>query len=260
MSEPLMRDELVSFSADELQTLDNVLEDTPTAPHTRRWLLQRAAMGAIAAGVLGPAGSALAATRKSAATADSIATVINTAVTAEALAVTFLSGVIANVKGPNVAKFKPVLKAANAAEYDHYKALKSLGAKPLTLKFWAPDAFFVDKNVFPTIEVAETAFVNAYLIGITSFSQAGKHDYARYAGEILGTEAEHRALSRFAQGKLPNNVGFESYAITSMAGIVKALEGAGIGFGKQGSKAGKFYNFSTPPASVLGHLAGNAPS
>lgn len=259
MSERPMPDELIAFSADELQTIDNVLRDTPTEPRTRRWLLQRAALGAAAVGVLGPAGSALAAGRKRGMAVDSVATVINTAITAEALAVTFLSGVIANVKGPNVTKFEPVLKAANAAEYDHYKALKSLGAKPLTLRFWAPNAFFVDKNVFPTIEAAETAFVNAYLIGITSFSEAGKHDFARYAGEILGTEAEHRALARFAQGKLPNNVGFEAYAITSMAGIVKALEAKGIGFGKRGSKPGKFYSFSTPPGSVLGHLADNAP-
>jgi hypothetical protein len=265
MSGRLDPERLVSFSPDDLQTIDNVLRDTATEPQTRRLLLKRAALGAVGAaalGVFGPAGSALAAGRRqevSSMGGDSVATVINTAITAEALAITFLSGVIANVKGPKVTKFKTVLKAANAAEYDHYKALKSLGAKPLTLKFWAPDEFFVDKNVFPTIEVAETAFVNAYLIGITSFSRAGKHAYARYAGEILGTEAEHRALARFAQGKLPNNVGFEAYAIPNMAGIVQALEHAGVGFGKQGSKPGKFYDFAPPKQSVLEHLSHNAP-
>lgn len=103
-------------------------------------------------------------------------------------------------------------------------------------------------------------FVNAYLVGITVFSKAGKHDLARYAGEILGTEAEHRALARFAQGKLPNNRAFESYALKTTAQHVAELEKLGIGFGKQGSKPGMFVSFSTPPASALTHVEGPKPA
>ncbi|MGH2874477.1 MAG: hypothetical protein ACRDL5_18715, partial [Solirubrobacteraceae bacterium] len=109
------------------------------------------------------------------------------------------------------------------------------------------------------IEYAETQFVNAYLIGVTAFAKAGKDSLARYAAEILGTEAEHRALARFAQGKLPNDVGFESYAIHSIGGIVGALEKAGIGFGKQGRRPGAFYTFRPPPASAVVRLESNAP-
>jgi hypothetical protein len=90
---------------------------------------------------------------------------------------------------------------------------------------------------------------NAYLIAITAFAKAGKASLARYGGEILGTEAEHRALARFAQGKLPNNVDFESYKIHSISGIVRALEKAGVGFGKKASKSpGAFYEFKRPPS------------
>jgi hypothetical protein len=254
----------------DVQVLDNVLEDTPTPPRTRRWLVERAALVAGGAGLAGFAaacgGSKKAAKTTTVAAAGSskssgeIPKLINTAITAEALAVTFLSGVITNLgSAAPIKPFVPVLKAANAAEYDHYKALQSLGAKPLTTKFWAPNDFFVPKNVFPTIEVAETLFVNAYLIAVTTFATAGTNDYARYAGEILGTEAEHRTLARFAQGKLPNDVGFEDYSITSIDGIVAGLEKAGVGFGKQGSKPGKFYNFQAPTAAVLGQVEEEMP-
>lgn len=247
--------ELAPFQAEDAQRLENVLDDTDLAGHTRRVILKRAAVGAVAASAFGPVASALGQTTA----ADSAKTVINTAVTAEALAVTYLTGLVENASGTGVTKFVDVLKAANAAEYDHYKALRKLGAKPLTTKFWAPDEFFKPGHVFPTIEVAETLFIDAYLIGTTTFAKAGKADFARYAGEILGVEAEHRALARFAQNKLPNNVGFESYHIKSMAGIVRALEKAGVGFGKKGSKPGKFYEFKAPPKSAVTHLHNNSP-
>ncbi|HEU4979562.1 MAG TPA: ferritin-like domain-containing protein [Solirubrobacteraceae bacterium] len=245
-------DQIAAFGADDVAVIDNVLADTSVPGITRRGIVKRAALGAVAASALGPVASAMA-------KSDSAATIINTAITAEALAVTYLTGLIENASATGVTKFVDVLKAANAAEYDHYKVLKSLGAKPLTTKFWAPDDFFKPGHVFPTIEVAETLFVNAYLIGTTTFAKAGKADLARYTGEILGVEAEHRALARFAQGKLPNNLAFESYELHSMGAIVKALEGAGVGFGAKGSKPGKFYEFKKPPQSALTHISNPAP-
>jgi hypothetical protein len=242
---------------DKLQAIDNVLADAPISDLTRRKLLQRAAIGAAAVGVasLGPVGSALGAGT------DDVDAVVNTAVTAEALAVTYVGGVVQNLGDTRPIKpFLPVLKNVLAQELDHYKALKSLGAKPVTEKFWAPDAFFDPKNVFGVLETADTLFTNAYLIGITVFTEAGKPDLARYAGEIAGTEAEHRALARFAQGKLPNNRGFEDYSITSMSGIVAALEKAGIGFGKKGAGPGKFYAYQEPPAKALGTVRNERPA
>jgi hypothetical protein len=253
--------DITKLDAEDVQRLDNVLADTSTSPLTRRALVGRAAAGAAgvgALGALGPVSSALAA----GGSGNSIHNIVTDAVTAEALAVTFLSGVISNAHAIGIDRsLVPVLKAANAAEYDHYKTLRSLGAKPLTKKFWAPDAFFKSqKSVFETIEYAETQFVNAYLIAITAFAKARKDSLARYAGEILGTEAEHRALARFALGKLPNNLGFEQYKIHSIGGIVKALEDAGIGFGKKGKSPGKFYDFHKPTHHVLTHIDSNHPA
>lgn len=246
------------LQADDVARLENVLADSKIPAVTRRGLLGKAMAGTAAVGglaALGPIPSALA-------SSNTIVSIVNDAVTAEALAVTYLTGLIENAGKIGIpADLVGVLKAANAAELDHYRTLRGLGAQPLTTKFWAPNAFFASpKAVFATIEYAETQFVNAYLIAVTAFAKAGKDSLARYAAEILGTEAEHRALARFAQGKLPNNVGFEAYEKHTIGGIVKALEKAGVGFGKKGKGPGAFYHFKTPPHSALAHLEHNHPA
>ena len=228
-------------TGDRAQVVENVLLDVPIQGHTRRSLIKKAAIGAAGAGALSQLGigSALA--------ADSPTTVGTVAVTAEALAVTYLNRVLEVNEGEHAfpSTVVDILRAAGSAEMDHYSFLLSAGFKPLTTKFWLPTDFFGHKlaNVAPTIEVAETLFVNAYLIGITVFAQANNPTVARYAGEVCGVESEHRTLARFLQGKLPNNVGFEGYAYTSVTQVVGALESAGVGFGKRGSKPGEFYRF-----------------
>jgi hypothetical protein len=257
-------------SGEDVQVLENALRDSQLPADTRKAMLKRASGTLLAAGGLGALLAACGSSSKSStATAAKssggagaqIQTIINTAATAEALAVTYLSAVIKKSAGTPVAKFAQVLKAANAEEYAHYKALTSLGAKPLTTKFWAPKAFFGPKlsGVFPTLEVAETLFVNAYLIAITNFAQAGKTDYVRYASEIAGVEAQHLALARFAGGKLPNNLGFADYSITSIDGIVAALEKAGVGFGKRGSAPGQFVSFAPPTHDVVTTVSHTSP-
>jgi hypothetical protein len=246
---------IAHMTSDDVQVLENVLNDTPTDGLTRRALLGRAAATAAVVSAGAP-GLALA---QSASTTPQVAQIINTAVTAEALAVTYLTGLIQDASKTGVSKFVDVLKAANAAEYDHYKALMSLGAKPLTTKFWAPDAFFAPGAPFKVLETAETLFVNAYLIGTTTFAQAGKVDYARYAGEIAGVEAQHLALVRFAQNELPDDRSFQSYAIKDINGIVASLEMAGVGFGKPGKMPGKFYTFAPPPPSAVLPITNSSP-
>lgn len=257
-------------SGEDVQILENALADSSLEPRTRRRLVERAGASLLAFGSVGALLAACGSGSKNKETTSTssasspsaeIKKTIDTAATAEALAVTYLTAVINGSSGTPVAKFAEVLKAANAEEYDHYKALTTLGAKPLTTKFWAPNAFFGPhlSGVFPTLEVAETLFVNAYLIAITTFAKAGKSNLARYASEISGVEAQHLALARFAAGKLPNNLGFTDYSITSIDGIVAALEKAGVGFGKKGSAPGKFVTFAPPPASAVTTVKYTAP-
>jgi hypothetical protein len=233
-------------SHEHLDVIENVLRDTPTSVETRRGLLRRAAAASAiagAAGLMDPLGSAFAASRRHG--GDSAKTVGTIAVTAEALAVTFLTQVLSRPPADTPANVANVIKAADLEEYRHYRFLRDAGFKPLTTTFYLPDALFGPgvKDVAAVIEVAEELFVNAYLIGITTFAGAGNAKLARYAGEILGVEAEHRALARFVQGKLPNDRAYEAFKFHRMADIVKQLEGAGIGFGKPTRKGGKPYRF-----------------
>jgi len=61
--------------------------------------------------------------------------IIETAITAEALAVTYLTALIEHAGKTGVSKFVDVLKATNAAEYDHYKALIGHGLA-LQIRSW----------------------------------------------------------------------------------------------------------------------------
>lgn len=240
-------------SAEDVQTLENVLKDTPTSAHSRAWLLKRAAIGAGVVAAATPLGRALASGG-----GDTPQTVGTTAVTAETLAVTYLTTLIGKL-GSGLGKAEQPLKAANAAEEDHYMFLSKAGFKPQTTKFWIPDAAFQAKNVAATVEVLETVFVNAYLIGTTVFANAKSAQLARYAGEIAGVEAEHRTLARQLQGKLPDNLAFESYKVKTMQDIVGELQAAGIGFGQQGSKLGAYYTYSGTTPSTVVALDDNAP-
>jgi hypothetical protein len=73
-------------------------------------------------------------------------------------------------------------------------------------------------------------------------------------------EAQHLALARFAQNKLPDDRAFQAYPINSIKGVVAELEKAGIGFGKQGATPGKFYEFGPPPTSALTTIANHQPA
>lgn len=239
--------------AEDVQTLENVLADTPTSARSRAWLLKRAALGVGIAAAATPVGRVLAGS-----SADTPKDVGTTAVTAEALAVTYLTALIGKL-GSGLGKAEQPLKAANAAEQDHYTFLSKAGFTPLTTKFWIPDAAFKPANVAPTIEALETIFVNAYLIGTTVFANAKNAQLARYAGEIAGVEAEHRTLARQLQGKLPDNLAYESYKVQTMHDIVGELQSAGIGFGQQGSQPGSFYTYNGTTSSTVVALDNDAP-
>lgn len=241
----------VDFAQHEpLDQLDNVLKDTSVGAGTRRSLLKRAATGVAVAsglGVLDPVSAAFAAGGTGSSSPAHIATV---AVTAEQFAVTYLGAVIERVKShhlkvnPTVVK---VIRAAQLEEFDHFKFLTRAGYKSVAKgRFYFANSLFPDtqKGYAAIIEIAETLFINAYLIAITQFSKAGLHDYARYAGEILGVEAEHRTLARFAKGvELPNEKSFETYYFTNIDDIVKQLEDHGVGFGQRTSKGGSLFRY-----------------
>jgi hypothetical protein len=259
-----MRDQQTSAegitTADDLQVLENALKDTSASTVSRGRLLRTAALGAASVGALGVTGSALAASKRgSAGVTESPRTILSTLATAESFGVTFLTQVIRTIPGTPAEKAGLVdtLRAANTAEYDHVVWLRRLGGRQTTLKFWIPDALFGGGGVglFESIETADTVELMGYLTGVTSFAKRGNERATRFLAEAAAIESEHRALARFAQTALGGRKqiaidrSFAPWSIKTVEGMIKALEGAGIGFGEQSSAPGKFYDFPGDPVA-----------
>lgn len=170
-------------------------------------------------------------------------TILNIAATAEVLAT------IVNTIGYEQVTLDPVTKANVAAaareELIHYNVLTSVGGKALTKKIWVPDAVFASaRNFLKTLVRGDQIFVNAYMIGTTAFARARQPKFARYTAEFMGVEAVHRALARQSLGLLGNDRVFMRYQFTHIETAVSELMKAGIGFGQEGSKPGRFYSFN----------------
>jgi hypothetical protein len=178
-------------------------------------------------------------------------------VTQEQLSVTFVGAAIERAGGTPSAAFLPVLRNAVTTEFHHVQALEKVGAQPLTTKYWFPDAAFDNGGVgvFSTAEIVESVEISLYLIGVSAYARAGEELGARLCAEAMGTEAVHRALVRFAQGQLgkdvgvPNDVGFEHFGWPTVIIARDALERLGIGYGKQGSGVGRFYEYPGDPVA-----------
>ncbi len=117
------------------------------------------------------------------------------------------------------------------------------------------------ENFLTTLVVGDQIFINAYLIAVTAFARDGTltgSRFARFSAESMGAEAVHRALALQSLGKLGNDrvvmrfggreeppglptTGSEGFYDIRRA--VTQLEAAGFGFGKEGSKAGQFYEY-----------------
>jgi hypothetical protein len=195
---------------------------------------------------------------------NTVANITTVAATAEVLATIVNTVGPEKLKGQLDATTNRNIQAAAFEEKTHYEVLtsKAVGGKEATKKIWVPDEVFASKeNLLNTLVVGDQIFINAYLIGVTAFARSGGltgSRFARYAAEFMGVEAVHRALALQSLGKLGNDRGFMRFGgreeaqgipTTGSNGFydvrdgVKQLEAAGFGFGKQGSKAGQFYDY-----------------
>lgn len=244
---------------DDLQVLDNALKDTSAGVVSRRRLIQAAAIGAASAGALGMTGMA------HAAGSESPDEILSAMATAESFGVTFLTEAVRRAPGTPSADLVDTLRAANTAEYDHVVALRRLGGRQTTLKFWIPDAAFGGGGVglFESIETADTLELMGYLTGVTAFAKRGSERSARWLAEACAIESEHRAIARFAQTALGGRKqiaidrSFAPWDVRTVGEMISKLEGAGIGFGKQGSAAGRFYAFPGDPVATGAGLRNN---
>ena len=241
-------------ATDLLDSMDQVLTDAMPG-HSRRSLMVRAG-GLLAAGAtLALPGAAVAATGSS-------SSILSVLATFEAFGVTLLSEAAKRAPGTPSAQFAGVVKAANTTEFYHLSALRALGAKPLTEKFWIPNAVLDGgAGLFNAIANQEEVEISAYLVGVTEATKRRDSKQARLFAEALGTEAEHRVLARYARATLtnsldvPNNRGFEAFHLQSGSSALRASESLGIGFGKQSPAPGAFYTY---PGNPLKNGTGSA--
>jgi ferritin-like protein len=190
-------------------------------------------------------------------TEQSLQEILDFLVTQEQLSTTFLTAAIERAEGTPSAAFLPVLRNAVTTEFHHVEALRKVGGQPFAAKFWLPDAAFGNggAGLFATAEIVESVEISLYLIGVSAYTHAHVEAGARLCAEALGTEAVHRALVRFAQGQLgkdvgvPNDVGFENFDWRTVASAREALEGLGIGYGRQGGGVGRFYEYQGDPVA-----------
>ncbi len=242
---------------DSLERFHHAVEkqvaDRPTS--TRRQFV--AASGATLGGMGLLALPGVASAKANSQSNNSPQTILNVAATAEVLAT------IVNTVGFERVNLDPVtrrnVKAAAREELIHYQFLSANGGKTATKRIWVPDAVFASASgLLNTLQVGDQIFVNAYLIGVITFGNAGHGDLATYAAEIMGVEAVHRALARQSLGLLGNDrvfckydereeapgaPNFGQYGFMDILGAVTQLEAAGFGFGKRGATPGAFYDF-----------------
>ena len=244
------------------RSIDEQHRDKPAA--TRRQLVGGAAAALGTMGMLGwvqDANAQLPASNRNDAP-NTPQTIVNVAATAEVLAT------IVNTVGAERVTLDPVttanIRAAATEEKIHYETLISdaVGAKPVTKRIWVPDEVFASATgLLTTLVVGDQVFINAYLLAGTVFARAGGlrgSRFSRFAAEFMGAEAVHRALALQSLGRLGNDRVFMKFGqrepvpglpTTGQGGFYKItdavtiLESAGFGFGKQGSKAGAFYDY-----------------
>jgi hypothetical protein len=188
--------------------------------------------------------------------------------TTEALTVTILTELVRRASLNSVeSSVSVIIDGVYAAELDHWNFIQE-HFRPSTKRFWIPDGFFGGAGdtldltaVGQGVAAGEHLFVNTYLLGVTIFAAAGRSTSARYSAELAGDEAEHRVLGQFLAGASPpNNLGFEVYEFATVSEIEAALMSAGFGLGQQGSAAGRFYEFPSPPMPPPITISGNTPT
>jgi hypothetical protein len=255
-----------SVSSPSVEAINRALRDASTPTHTRRSLLERMAVGAAGVTVGSVAVPAVGALADGG--VDSIQDFGVFASTTEALTVTLLTELLRRVAlHPEVpAGAAVVFEGAYAAELDHWRFIRQY-FRPTTRRFWIPNAVFGGAGndlsltaIGNALVAGETLFVNTYLIGVTTFAAAGRSTFARYSAELAGVESEHRVLAQtLINASPPNDVGFELFRFERVRGIKAALQGAGFGFGQQGTAPGRFYDFPDPPMPPPIPIGSNKP-
>lgn len=157
---------------------------------------------------------------------DSLETIINLAATAETLACTHYYAALTDGTIALTPDERAILTAALDTEYQHLQFLNANGAVALTEEFYFPVGVYVDRENFSEItEVAETAFVGAYLAANRRVAELGNPLLAATIAQVACTEEVHLALIRQIGGRLPNHVSLAQANVFNTSDVVPVLQG-----------------------------------
>ncbi|PJF35599.1 MAG: hypothetical protein CUN49_09755 [Candidatus Thermofonsia Clade 1 bacterium] len=167
---------------------------------------------------------------------DDLQTVLNLAATAETLAAThyYMALTVGVIKFSDFEQ--KYLRAALESEQVHLDYLMANGGKALTNEFYFPNGVFENKATLATItEVAENAFIGAYLAATRIFAAASQPLLAMVAAQVAGVEAQHLAFMRsVGNQEPPNNVALLEPLFYNVSDAVPTLtpflEGKAEGF------------------------------
>lgn len=167
---------------------------------------------------------------------DTTTSIINAALTAEQIATSFY---YQGVAGPSAPRLGPVhnnnnlnyFQAALWQEYQHTQILSGppIGATSLTGStaptLYFPNGTFDNAGSFLSLlNTLENAFIGAYLAAVNYWATTSQPVFAAAAAQIMGVEAEHRALGRVASGSNPpNNLVLEDALFASVSAAVPVL-------------------------------------
>ncbi|MDQ2886236.1 MAG: ferritin-like domain-containing protein [Chloroflexota bacterium] len=210
------------------------------APHSsRRSVLKGTVAGvtglAAVAGVVGAGtflaqrdqGGAAHAQNVGVAGAEPVQTILNVAITAEQLAVTFYTQALAHADRIGFGEAARLdIAAALVEEQIHEQFLAKQKAKALTSKFSFPFGRQTFERMDAFIKVQqqlETLFVAAYIASAREFAVLKRPDLVQIAMQIGTVEAEHRALGRAIGGLRPADNHAFSPALVKNVGDAAAI-------------------------------------
>lgn len=205
---------------------------------SRRELLKRAAFGstALSFSQLFGYSTAFAQTEEPEAGSqgDTVETILNLAVTAEALACTHYYTVLTNSQIALTPDERRILTAALDTELSHLIYLSQNGAQLLAASFYFPVNVYRNRETFAEItQQAEMAFVAAYLAANRRLAELGEPLLAATVAQIATTESVHLALIRQLGGLLPDHVTFGEalyYNISEVSPVLRPFLEGGTGF------------------------------
>ncbi len=211
---------------------------------------------------------------------DSVRKIIDTALAAERVAMTFyytmlttpvlhdhrLGGRVANLSQvgrrragtPGHVRY---LQAALDAEAKHAALLMDAGAaSPVTHAYFPAGTFerlgtpSDRQSALGVLDTLEAAFVDAYAVAVGQLVRLGRRDLAAVTARIMGVEAEHRALGRAIGGIAPaNDLTLESVPYACAGDVGKALAPFVTGHGLPG---GATAAIKVPTKAQIAHVVG----